>query len=151
MKKITLLFFLFSFFLLIQSSKKTIPVYLEIEEQGKVEQYHIECNPAISNTSFQNYFSKYEVTNISIKVPDVLRQKKISNLFFFEPSSFHKNIIRIQKEYEKILTDYALIKDLAREKLGDFYIESITLYISYHDLREILNENSYVKCQIVGV
>lgn len=148
MKKITLLFFLLLFFLMFFPSKKSIPVYLEVDQKNRVNQYHIFCTPSISSEFFQNYFSKYEITSISIKKSFSFPQN-ISTQFLFDASSFQKNMNRIKKEYESKLMDYGLSKELARERLEGFYIEEVTLQISYEDLNSINEHILNGRCQIL--
>ena len=56
---------------------------------------------------------------------------------------------RIKKEYESKLMDYGLSKELARERLEGFYIEEVTLQISYEDLNSINEHILNGRCQIL--
>ena len=151
MKKITLLFFLFLFFLLsFQKPEELQPVgadpYLEYRE-NEVTSYLLDVSKLkVTTFNLENYLSEeMDVIALYPSIPEVITLKLKEEVFYFNYQSNRANIKRFLKEYETKLKQYGFQKELVKIKYEGVRIQALRVQTREEVLKKLKEQEPLIQ------
>lgn len=145
MKKITALFFLF-FFCILLYGKKEVTDFV-FEEIGYTDEstycYLTFPKGKLYTKDFEKYFANQTVISIKPYIKEIYKQKMQSiETYTFTPDSYTNNIILFESLYKNRLKDNGILSDIAKIEIYGIPIQEVKLLCNHQNF-SYLNPLNY--------